>query len=143
MHRGDRVAVTAGATTFTGTVTHVGLDVLRVGTPGGTTDVNLAAVTTGTGERRRARLPAPVVLRVIERARAGGRRASGGAETFRARLLEHEADSLAVVVGSFLLDEELRGTLTVGHDQVCVADRDGRETYVPVGWVSWVALRPA
>jgi hypothetical protein len=142
MHRGDVVAVTAGSATFTGTVTHVGLDLLRLRTPGGTTDVSLAAVTTGSGERRRVRLLAPVVLRVVERARAGGRSAHRGVETFRARLLEHETDAEPVVVGSLLLEEELRGALTVGRDQVCVTDRDGRETYVPLAWISWVT-RPS
>jgi hypothetical protein len=37
-----------------------------------------------------------------------------------------------------LLQEDLRGTLTVGRDQLCVADVERRETYLPLAWVSWV-----
>jgi hypothetical protein len=140
MHRGDTVAVTAGETTFTGEVTDVGLDVLRLRTATGTVDLQLAAVTTGSGGRRATRLPAPVVLRVVTRARSGGRRASGHATTFRARLLEHEADAIEVTLGSVLLDGELSGLVTVGRDQVHVCDRGG-ETYVPLAWISWVTRR--
>lgn len=138
MHRGDTVAVTTGLVTFTGTVSHVGIDLLRLHTPSGVVDVNLAAVTTGSGERRQTRLLAPIVLRVVARARAGGRRAGGGTDTFRARLLEYEAEGAGVRLGSQLLQEELRGTLTLGRDQLCVADVDQRETYLPLAWVSWV-----
>ena len=141
MHRGDTMAVTAGDATFTGQVTDVGIDLLRVRTATGPVDVQLAAVTTGGGERRSLRLPAPVVLRVLTRARAGGRSASGWVTTFRARLLEYEADAVAVVLGSVLLGDELAGTLTVGHDQVRICDRDGGETYLPLPWISWVARR--
>ncbi len=138
MHRGDTVAVTTGAVTFTGVVAHVGLDVLRLATAAGSVDVRLAALTAGSGARRHTRLTAPVVLRITDRARAGGRRGGAGTETFRARLLEHEADAIEVRLGSLLLQEELRGVVTVGRDQLCVSDRDGRQTYVPLAWVSWV-----
>jgi hypothetical protein len=119
----------------------VGLDVLRLRTVAGPVDVQLVALTTGTAERRQPRLPAPVVLRVVARARSGGRSAGGGPDTFRARLLEHEGDAAEVVVGASLLDEELRGTLTVGRDQVRVCGREGGETYVPIAWLAWVMRR--
>ncbi|MGQ0805151.1 MAG: hypothetical protein ACT4PI_14975 [Actinomycetota bacterium] len=138
MHRGDGVAVTAARATFTGEVTHVGVDLLRVRTAGGSVDVHLAVLTAGGGGGRHVRLPAPVVLRVVERARSGGRRAGAGADSFRACLLEHEADAADVVVGTSLLEDDLRGTLAVGRDQLRVCDRDGGETYVPLAWVSWV-----
>ncbi|MGH9050193.1 MAG: hypothetical protein ACRDY4_10720 [Acidimicrobiia bacterium] len=141
MHRGDTVAVTAAGATFTGEVTDVGFDVLRLRTASDVVDVQLALLTRGGGERRHARVAAPVVLRVIARARSGGRSAGGGPETFRARLLEHEAGAVEVSIGSTLLGEDLRGTLTVGRDQVRVCDRDGGETYVPIAWVSWAASR--
>jgi hypothetical protein len=82
-------------------------------------------------------LPAPVMLRVLERARSGGR-AGAGPDSFRACLLEHETDAVEVVVGSLLLEDELRGTLTVGRDQLRVCDREGGEAYAPLAWVSWV-----
>ena len=138
MHRGDTVAVTIGLVTFTGMVSHVGFDVMRLRTPAGVVDVNLAAVSTGSGDNRHTRLPAPIVLRVVARARAGGRRAGGGTDTFRARLLESEAEGACVRLGSLLLQEELRGTLTIGRDQLCVTDTERRETYLPLAWVSWV-----
>jgi hypothetical protein len=141
MHRGDTVAVTAGGTTFTGQVTDVGLDVLRLRTAAAPVDVQLATITTGSGERRSTRLAAPVLLRLVARARSGGRVSGGGPETFRARLLEHEADAAEVVIGSTLLGEELCGTLTVGRDQVRVCDRDGGETYLPIAWLAWAMRR--
>lgn len=137
MHRGDVVAVTAGRATFTGEVTNVGVDLLRVRTAGGSVDVHLAALTAGGDAGRHVRLSAPVVLRVVERARSGGR-AGAGADSFRACLLEHEADVADVVVGTSLLEDDLRGTLAVGRDQLRVCDRDGGETYVPLAWVAWV-----
>jgi hypothetical protein len=138
MHRGDTVAISAGRVTFTGTVSHVGIDLLRVRTPAGLVDVNLAAVMTGSGATRKTRLLAPIVLRVVARARAGGRRAGGGSETFRAQLLDYEAEGAMVRVGSVLLDEELRGALSIGRDQLSVIDADRRETYIPLAWISWV-----
>ncbi|MGI8797026.1 MAG: hypothetical protein ACR2IR_10685 [Acidimicrobiia bacterium] len=138
MHRGDAVAVTSGRATFTGVVTHVGADLLRLRTAAGSVDVHLAALTAGGDGGRHVRLPAPVLLRVVERARSGGRRAGGGADSFRACLLEHETEAVEVVVGSLLLDDELRGTVTVGRDQLRVCDRDGGEVYLPLAWVSWV-----
>lgn len=139
MHRGDTIALSAGRVTFTGSVSHVGIDLLRVRTPSGLVDVNLAAVTTGSGATRSARLLAPIVLRVVERARTGGRRAGGGPETFRAQLFEYETEEVVIRVGSMLVDEELRGTSKVGRDQLCVVDADRRETYLPLAWISWVA----
>jgi hypothetical protein len=138
MHRGDTVAVSTGEATFTGQVTQVGADLVQLGTPAGRVDLHLAALTTGAGDSRRARLLAPVVVRVVERARAGGRRSGATSETFRARLLEYEAEAAEVVVGSVLLSEQLRGALTVGRDQLRVCDPAGRETYLPIAWVSWV-----
>jgi hypothetical protein len=138
MHRGDTVAVTTGRSSFRGEVTHVGTDVLRLGTVGGPVDVHLAALAVGGDGNRHIRLAAPIVLRVVTRARSGGRRAGAGADSFRACLLEHETEADDVVVGTSLLDDDFRGMLTVGRDQVRVCDRDGGETYLPLAWVSWV-----
>jgi hypothetical protein len=142
MHRGDTVAVTAGDLTFSGQIVYVGVDLLQLQTAdGGALDVQLALLTTAREGTRESRVAAPVVLRVVERARSGGRRPGPAADTFRARLLEHEADGVEVVLGSVLLREELRGTLTVGRDQVRVCDPGGAETYLPLAWVGWVMRR--
>lgn len=128
MHRGDTVEVTAGDATFTGEVTDVGRDGLRLRTAAGIVDVQLGG-------------PAAVVLRVVGRARSGGRRGTDPPTTFRARLLQREAGGAEVVVGSALLREELRGVVTVGRDQLRVCDGAGSETYLPLAWVSWVHPR--
>jgi hypothetical protein len=139
VHRGDTVTVAMGNITFTGEAVSAGPDFLQLRTTaGGRVDVNLAVATTTTG--REVRVPAPLVIRVVERARAGGR-SDRRATTFRARLLEREADGDAVVVGSMLLDEQLEGVLTVGRDYVCVRGRDGCEAFLPIGWTAWVAHR--
>jgi hypothetical protein len=137
MHRGDTVALKAASTTFTGAVIHVGVDYLRMQTAGGSVDVHLAAVTTGAAGRH-IRLTAPVLIRVLERVRAGGRSAGAGPDSFRACLLEHETEAIEVVVGSALLDDEARGTVTVGRDHLCLRDHDGGEAYLPLAWTSWV-----
>jgi hypothetical protein len=130
MHRGDTVAVLVGGATFTGTLSAAGDDLLQVLTPSGHVDIQL-----------HASLPSPVVLRVVTRAHAGGRRGDPNASTFRARLLEREADGDEVVVGSLLLAEALGGTLSVGADQVGVRDGDGSPTYLPIAWVGWITTR--
>jgi hypothetical protein len=137
MHRGDTVSVSTARSAFTGQVTHVGVDVLRLHTAGGLVDVHLAALTAGGDGGRHVRLPAPIVLRVLERARSGGR-AGAGPDTLRAGLLEYESDAVEVVVGSLLLEDELRGAITVGRDHLRVCDRDGGEAYLPLAWISWV-----
>jgi len=90
-----------------------------------------------------ASLPSPGVLRVVTRAHAGGRRGDPGTSTFRARLLEREADGAEVLVGSLLLAEALCGTLSVGADQVGVRDGDGSPTYLPIAWAGWLTTRRA
>lgn len=136
MHRGDTVAITTAGATFTGTVTYVAEDLVTLRTPAGRVDVH-AALPTTVG-RDRALLPAPLVIRVVERARAGGLRPGPGVESFRARLHEYEADGREVVVGSSLVTEELRGLITLGRDHVHVRSRDGAETYLPTAWIAYV-----
>jgi hypothetical protein len=75
MHRGDTVAIEMADTMFTGIVVAVGGDYLQLLTSGGPVDVCIGGT--------------PLVLRVLERASAGGCRVIPGSQTFRARLLEH------------------------------------------------------
>jgi hypothetical protein len=127
-HRGDTVAIDVGETSFRGLIAAVGRDYVQVATPAGRVDV---PVVTASGAL-------PLVIRVVERARRGGRRAEPGAQTFRARLLEYDADEVDALIGSALLRDDLRGRLTVGRDHVVVHGRDGDETYLPLAWIAWV-----
>jgi hypothetical protein len=133
-HRGDTISVQVGDMVFVGVIDAIGRDYVRLRTEGGRVDLRLAAsASDGT--------PAPVLVRVVSRARHGGRRAEADAPTFRARLLEYDGDEIEAVVGAPTVGAELRGCLTVGRDHVVVRDRDGEHTYVPLGCVAWV--RPA
>jgi hypothetical protein len=135
-HRGDTVAVQIGELGFSGVVATVGRDYFQLDTPSGRVDIPLfASAASGPG---RERTPVPLVVRVVERAREGGRRAEPGAQTFRARLLEYDGDEIDAVVGSLLVREELRGQLMVGRDYIVVRDDAGGETYLPLAWIAWV-----
>lgn len=129
-HRGDTVVTQIGETGFRGVIDAVGADYFQLRTAVDRVDISL--VSSGP-----ARVPMPLVIRVIERAPEGGRRAEAPARTFRARLLEYDGEEIDAVIGSILLREDLRGHLTVGRDHVGVRDGDGGETYLPIGHVAW------
>jgi hypothetical protein len=129
-HRGDTVSLRLGDRVFVGTIDVVGRDYVQLCTDGGRVDIPLL----GTA---RERTPRRLLLRVIKRAREGGRRAEPGAMTFRARLLEYDGEEIDAVVGSDLLHEELRGRIVVGRDHVVVRDQNGVESYLPLSCVSW------
>ena len=133
MHRGDTIEALAAGRVFTGPIDHVGDDFVEVRTPTGRVDVR-TAMADGRGDTM-----APVVLRVVEKARAGGHRGVPGASTFRARLLEREASARPAVIGSVLLADEVRGHVGVGRDHVTVRG-DGPDTVVPLTWISWVTI---
>jgi hypothetical protein len=124
-HRGDTASIQLRDMVFVGTVDAVGRDYLQLRTDGGRVDISLVA-------------PRPLLIRVVERAREGGRRAEPGARTFRARLLEYDGEEVDVVVGSDTLREEIRGRLVVGRDHVIVRDRDGADSYLALSCVAWV-----
>lgn len=130
-HRGDTVSIQMGEMVFVGVIDVVGRDYAQIRTDGGRVDI---PVLTSGNERE----PRPLLVRVLERARAGGRRAEPSAETFRARLLEYDGEEIDAVVGSALLREELRGRLVVGRDHLVIRDRDGGDTYLPLSCVAWV-----
>jgi hypothetical protein len=129
-HRGDTVAAQIGETEFRGVIDTIGADYLQLRTATDRVDISLVA----SGP---ARVPMPLVIRVTERAREGGRRAEPEARTFRARLLEYDGEEIDAVIGSVLLREDLRGRLTVGRDHLVVRDGDAGETYLPIGHVAW------
>jgi hypothetical protein len=131
MHRGDTIEAVAAGRVFTGSVEYVGDDFVEVRTNHGSVDVRT------TYDDGRGDLLAPLVLRVVERARFGGHRGVPAASTMRARLLEREATARPAVLGSTLLTDEVRGHIGVGRDHVTVRG-DGPDTVVPLTWVSWV-----
>ncbi|MFN8037535.1 MAG: hypothetical protein U0V73_16570 [Acidimicrobiia bacterium] len=136
MHRGDTVAITLAHWTFTGVVVGTGDDLVTLRTGAGRVDVHTALPARVAGDRH-ALVPAPVVVRVVERATAGGIRQPERL-TFRARLHELVTDRAPLALGCASTADELRGLVTVGRDHVHVRGDDGAETYLPLAWVSWV-----
>lgn len=126
MHRGDRVALQLADAVYRGTIVAVGDDYLELATAAGSVDVRITAT--------------PLVVRVIERANAGGCRAEPGSQTFRARLLEHEMIGGELVVGTTSGSGPLQGSIVVGRDQVRVTS-DQSDAYLPIEAIAW-ARRP-
>jgi hypothetical protein len=129
--RGDGVVVETSGRSFRGVIVAVGADRLDLETADAMVHVRLALA-----ESIGSPL-APFVLYRAERARRGGVRPPAALVTFRARLLELEAEGLSVRLGSSVVGE-FAGCLTVGRDHVVV--HGGRETVLPVCWVSYVAV---
>lgn len=129
-HRGDTLSMQVGDLIFIGVLDVVGDDYVQLGTDGGRVDIPLLT-------SRDQRDPRPVLVRVVERARAGGRRTRPSAQTFRARLIEYDGEEIEAVVGT-TGHEQLRGRIVVGRDHVVIRDRDDGETYVPLSCVAWV-----
>jgi len=120
MHRGDQVAFEFPSTVWSGDVSGVGSNVVRLATARVVVDVRVDG-------------SVPFVLRVRS-ASDDGRRGDASVSTFAARLRELEGTqvSIGVLAGS------LEGTLRIGHDQVQLIDDDGARTYVATGSVCWV-----
>lgn len=127
MHRGDVVAITAVGVVLTGVVVAVGIDTVRLVDDEGHVDLSLDG-------------GAPLVMRVITRAPAGGVSGVAGTYTFRTRLLEHESCT-AVELAASTLDGAVVGALRVGADHARVRTRDDIDTFVPLRSVAWVRDR--
>ncbi|MCZ7525471.1 MAG: hypothetical protein M5U14_03235 [Acidimicrobiia bacterium] len=126
--------MTAAGVTHVGTVADAAGDVVVLDTASGAVDVHVVTASGGGA----AGPAVPLLLRVVERARSGGGRGdprgagSGpGSSSARSRALRSSSASRRP-------PRSLRGILTVGRDHVCVRDRDGVETFVPLAWVAWV-----
>jgi hypothetical protein len=129
MHRGDTIALRLPHVTFTGRVRAVGDDIVAIDVLGQSrVDVRVDAYT-------------PIVVRVLERARAGGTRGDA-VTTFRARLLELEMDEHDVELGANGGDEIVCGRLQVGHDHVIGHERDGTSAVIALAAVAWVRPVP-
>lgn len=128
--RGDRVAIEVAHRSFHGEVVAVGDDRLDLRTVSGVVTIRLAL-----GDGHSAPL-APIVVTRLVPALRGGVRPPSALVTFRARLLELEAEGSPVRIGSLLLDDECRGRITVGSDHVLVHELT--EIAIPVSWVGYV-----
>jgi hypothetical protein len=129
MHRGDRVAITVAGHRAVGEIVEVASDriaVLDESFPGGhRVDVHVVD-------------SVPLTLRVVERARAGGR-SGAHTTTFRARLLELESAGTLVAIATVTDPEALVGSLSVGGDIVVIATPIGIETVIALSAVASVS----
>jgi hypothetical protein len=121
MHRGDAVTITSPSVTWSGSLSAVGVDIVRV--DAGTTSVEL-----------RVTPDAPFVVRTRAGSHTDGTRGDATVTTFTARL--RELDGTFVCIGTWV--GPLEGTLRVGRDQLRLIDRDGGCSYVPTASVWWV-----
>lgn len=128
--RGDLICVEVAGRTFTGAVCAVGDD--RIDLAIG--DARVTVRTAFSADHRA--IPAPVTIRRLTRARAGGGRLPSARTTFRSRLLELEGDATPVRVGIWMGKAEFEGTIVVGHDHVILSG-DG-ELVVPAAWIAYV-----
>jgi hypothetical protein len=122
LSRGDTVTVLAGDRTIRGRLSYARGEIASVETAAGRVEVNLVS---------------GVVLRIDERAAAGGTAPRPGSDNLRARLLEHElsGDSIEAWLPSAGL--EVSGTIAaVGLDHVIL--RDGGEWVLQLSDIAWI-----
>jgi hypothetical protein len=125
MAHGDTVAIDVGQRLFVGPIMAVGSDVVTIDAEPRRVDVNLKAL-----QR----------MRVVRRARSGGRRgASGGAASLRARLLELHLSGEAIEAGIAGCDEPVVGPVAlVGSDHIAIGQEAGPEWFVPLTSLTFV-----
>ena len=114
--RGDRVAVSVGGVRVVGLISAAGAELVTLQTSAGRVEVRVDPASS-------------VQVRVVERATAGGQRASA-AVSLRARLLELEATGAPVRLDLLDGGEPLVGSVMVGADHVEVAVADAGANFV-------------
>jgi hypothetical protein len=124
MAHGDTVSVTAGTWSFMGEIVHVGSGIVSLEAAGARVDLNVGL---------------PLHLRVVRRARAGGRsRSSKDVGSLRARLLELQMSGERIEVGVAGCGEALAGrAVIVGSDHIALGERDP-EWFVPFHALSFI-----
>jgi hypothetical protein len=130
MAHGDTVGIDVGERVFVGAIVGVGNDVVTVEAGAWRVDVNLHAL---------------LRIRVIKRARAGGRRGSSDqTTTFRARLLELQLSGEAIEAGMAGSDEPVVGPVAlVGSDHIAIGEEVGLEWFLPLKSLAFVRTRDA
>jgi hypothetical protein len=128
MAHGDTVAIDAGQRSFVGPILAVGTDVVTLETGSSRVDVNLNCL-----QR----------MRVVKRARSGGRRGTDrGTASFRARLLELQLSDEAIEAGIAGSDEPVAGPVAlVGSDHIALGDEAEPEWFVPLASLAFVRTR--
>jgi hypothetical protein len=128
MAHGDTVALDVGQCSFVGPILAVGTDVVTVGTAASRVDVNLKFLQ---------------CMRVVKRARSGGRRGThGGTASFRARLLELQLSGEAIEAGIAGTGEPVTGPVAlVGSDHIALGEEAGPEWFVPFTSLAFVRTR--
>jgi hypothetical protein len=127
MAHGDTVAVDVGQRIFVGPIVAVGSDVVTLEAGSWRVDVNLKAL-----QR----------MRVVKRARSGGRRGPHGAASFRARLLELQLSGEAIEAGTTACDEPVVGPVVlVGCDHVAVGEGVEPEWFLALTSLAFVRTR--
>lgn len=125
-HRGDTVEAVSASGRFVGRVVYAAGDLATMETATHVVDLWLRA---------------PLAMRVVERARSGGRGTGRGASSFKARLAEHEASGVPVVVGTRVPPGELHGVLSaIAVDHLVLADQ-GAVRHVALAAVDLVRHR--
>jgi hypothetical protein len=128
MAHGDTVAVDVGQRIFLGPILAVGIDVVTLDAGSRRVDVNLKCL-----QR----------MRVVTRAKSGGRRGTqGGSPSFRARLLELQLSGEAIEAGIAGSDEPVIGPVAlVGSDHIAVGEEAGPEWFLPLTSLAFVRTR--
>ena len=128
MAHGDTVALDVGQRSFVGPILAVGNDVVTLQTGSSRVDVNLKCL-----QR----------LRVVNRARSGGRRGThGGTTSFRARLLELQLSDEAIEAGIADCDEPVVGPVAlVGSYHIALGNQAEPEWFVPLASLTFVRTR--
>jgi len=130
MHRGDRVAITVAGHRTVGVIIEVASD--RIALLDDTSRDHAARTDVHVVEA------IPLVLSVVERARAGGRTGARTA-SFRARLLELEAAGEPVIIATSMGLDTFTGALSVGADLAVIATVAGVDTVVSLSSVASVS----
>ncbi len=130
LYRGDSIRVTVGQRSWTGVVVHVGSGMMTLRTAAEVAiDVTYGGVTS---------------IRVVQRARAGGRtRTSKHPGELVARLRELESSGETVEIGGQALSTGIEGTIeVVARSHVEFRGQDGSEWIIPLSEIDIVIRQP-
>lgn len=125
MHRGDMAVIEMPGRVLAGSIAYAGADYIVIETDEHAIDVRLATV----------------VVR-FDSSPEGGRRASGGSRTLRARLAEYEATGEPITLVAPGVGAEVSGVVAVAAtDHLLVRRPDGSTVHVPIEAIALV-IRP-